>query len=284
MFEVAKDKQFVTDFDVEIAPRFCRDDDGRTTHYEGILVDVTGRKEAEQALRQSEETAWVLLNATSDRAMLLDRELVVIGVNQAYATEWGLPEREIVGRRLTDCAPPDWNQQRSDALASVLSAGASVCLEEHLAGRFLHSSLCPVSGPDGRVEKVAVFVSDVTEVKRGQQLGAALASCYTPLISATSSLEEMSHVVLEQAKALDGLLKDLGTKLDHVVVIEVPDDYLVKRLTGRRTCRGCNYMHHIEFDPPKKAGVCDKCGGELYQRDDDQELSLIHISEPTRPY
>ena len=79
---------------------------------------------------------------------------------------------------------------------------------------------------------------------------------------------------LEQAKALDGLLKDLSTKLDHVVVIEVPDDYLVKRLTGRRTCRGCNYMHHIEFDPPKKAGVCDKCGGELYQRDDDQEATI----------
>jgi adenylate kinase len=79
---------------------------------------------------------------------------------------------------------------------------------------------------------------------------------------------------LEQARALDGLLKDLGTRLDHVVVIEVPDDYLVKRLTGRRTCRGCNYMHHIEFDPPKKAGVCDKCGGELYQRDDDQEATI----------
>jgi adenylate kinase len=79
---------------------------------------------------------------------------------------------------------------------------------------------------------------------------------------------------LEQARALDGLLKDLGTRLDHVVVIEVPDDYLVKRLTGRRTCRGCNYMHHIEFDPPKKAGTCDKCGGELYQRDDDQEATI----------
>jgi adenylate kinase len=79
---------------------------------------------------------------------------------------------------------------------------------------------------------------------------------------------------LEQAKALDGLLKDLKTKLDHVVVIDVPDDYLVKRLTGRRTCRGCNYMHHIEFDPPKKAGVCDKCGSELYQRDDDKEETI----------
>jgi adenylate kinase len=79
---------------------------------------------------------------------------------------------------------------------------------------------------------------------------------------------------LDQAKALDELLKKLGTKLDHVVVIEVPDDYLVERLTGRRTCKGCNYMHHIKFDPPKKEGVCDKCGAELYQRDDDKEATI----------
>jgi adenylate kinase len=79
---------------------------------------------------------------------------------------------------------------------------------------------------------------------------------------------------LDQAKALDELLKKLGTKLDHVVVIEVPDDYLVDRLTGRRTCKGCNYMHHIKNDPPKKPGVCDKCGGELYQRDDDKDETI----------
>ncbi len=79
---------------------------------------------------------------------------------------------------------------------------------------------------------------------------------------------------IDQAKALDGLLDKLGIKLDHVVVIEVPDDYLVERLTGRRTCKGCGYMHHIEFDPPKTEGVCDKCGAELYQRDDDQEATI----------
>ncbi len=79
---------------------------------------------------------------------------------------------------------------------------------------------------------------------------------------------------LDQAKALDGLLGKMGSKLDHVVVIEVPDDYLVERLTGRRTCKGCGYMHHIKFDPPKKDGVCDKCSGELYQRDDDQETTI----------
>ncbi len=79
---------------------------------------------------------------------------------------------------------------------------------------------------------------------------------------------------LEQAKALDGLLSDMGTKLDHVVVIEVPDDFLVERLTGRRTCKGCGYMHHVKFDAPKKEGVCDKCGGELYLRDDDKEATI----------
>ena len=79
---------------------------------------------------------------------------------------------------------------------------------------------------------------------------------------------------LEQAKALDELLAMAGSKLDHVVVIAVPDDYLVQRLTGRRTCKGCGYMHHIEFDKPKKEGICDKCGGELYLRDDDKEETI----------
>ncbi|MBN1636030.1 MAG: adenylate kinase [Deltaproteobacteria bacterium] len=79
---------------------------------------------------------------------------------------------------------------------------------------------------------------------------------------------------LDQAKALDELLDKMRSKLDHVVVIEVPDNNLVGRLTGRRTCRGCGYMHHITFDPPKKEGICDKCGSELYQRDDDQEVTI----------
>lgn len=79
---------------------------------------------------------------------------------------------------------------------------------------------------------------------------------------------------LEQAAALDRLLDKMGSVLDHVVVIDVPDDSLVERLTGRRTCRKCGYMHHVKFDAPKLDGVCDKCGGELYQRDDDQEATI----------
>lgn len=77
-----------------------------------------------------------------------------------------------------------------------------------------------------------------------------------------------------QAEALDGMLKNLTSQIDHVVSIEVENEELVKRLTGRRTCRDCGAGFHVMFDPPEQEGVCDKCGGELYQRDDDNVATV----------
>ncbi|MHC1726258.1 MAG: adenylate kinase [Syntrophobacteraceae bacterium] len=77
-----------------------------------------------------------------------------------------------------------------------------------------------------------------------------------------------------QAEALDGILKELGQKIDHVISVDVPNSELLGRLTGRRTCRACTAGFHVIFDPPKKEGVCDKCGGELYQRSDDNEATV----------
>ncbi len=79
---------------------------------------------------------------------------------------------------------------------------------------------------------------------------------------------------VSQAETLDKMLSELGQQIDHVICIEVPEDELIKRLTGRRTCRNCGAGFHVVFDPPKKEGVCDKCGGELYQRDDDNEETV----------
>ncbi|MEJ5348407.1 MAG: adenylate kinase [Desulfosoma sp.] len=79
---------------------------------------------------------------------------------------------------------------------------------------------------------------------------------------------------VSQAETLDGMLKELGQKIDHVVCIDVPDQELIQRLTGRRTCRECGAGFHVMFDPPKKEGICDKCGGQLYQRDDDNEATV----------
>jgi adenylate kinase len=74
-----------------------------------------------------------------------------------------------------------------------------------------------------------------------------------------------------QAEALGAGLERAGLKLDKVVAVTLPDDEILKRITGRRTCRNCAAMYHVVFEPPAKPGVCDKCGGELYQREDDGE-------------
>ena len=79
-----------------------------------------------------------------------------------------------------------------------------------------------------------------------------------------------------QAEALDGVLTKMGSGIDHVVSIEVPESELIGRLTGRRTCKGCGAGFHVMFDPPKVEGKCDKCEGELYQRDDDNQETVTN--------
>lgn len=78
----------------------------------------------------------------------------------------------------------------------------------------------------------------------------------------------------DQAETLSGMLRDLDLALDAVVNVEVPDSLLVERAEGRRVCRGCGATYHIKFNSPKVTGVCDKCGGELYQRSDDTEAKV----------
>jgi adenylate kinase len=77
-----------------------------------------------------------------------------------------------------------------------------------------------------------------------------------------------------QAEALQAILTKIGKSVDHVINIEVDPEELVRRLTGRRTCNNCGGMSHILFHPPKKEGVCDRCGGTLYQREDDGEETI----------
>jgi adenylate kinase len=79
---------------------------------------------------------------------------------------------------------------------------------------------------------------------------------------------------IAQAEALQPILAKMGKSIDHVINIEVDDEALVRRLTGRRTCKNCGAMFHLIFYPPKKEGVCDRCSGLLYQRDDDQEETI----------
>jgi adenylate kinase len=90
-----------------------------------------------------------------------------------------------------------------------------------------------------------------------------------------------------QAEVLDEILRENGTKLDVVLELVVDDDEVIRRLSGRRTCRTCNRIWHVDFDPPEKPGVCDLDGGELFQRDDDKAETIANrltvYAESTAP-
>ncbi|MGW0082715.1 adenylate kinase [Streptomyces sp. NPDC003393] len=97
---------------------------------------------------------------------------------------------------------------------------------------------------------------------------------------------------VSQAEALDALLQEESIQLDAVLDLEVPEDEVVKRIAGRRICRkDSSHVFHVTYSPPKTEGVCDVCGGELYQRDDDSEgtvrkrLEVYHTqTEPIIDY
>jgi adenylate kinase len=90
-----------------------------------------------------------------------------------------------------------------------------------------------------------------------------------------------------QAETLRKMLAEWDAKLDIVLELVVDDDEVVRRLSGRRTCRKCGRIWHVVFDPPARQGICDDCGGELFQRDDDQEETIRHrldvYQQQTRP-
>ena len=82
-----------------------------------------------------------------------------------------------------------------------------------------------------------------------------------------------------QAETLKKMLSAVDTRLDVVLELVVDDDEVVRRLSGRRTCRRCGRVWHVAFDPPSRPGICDDCGGELFQRDDDREETIRHRLE-----
>ena len=84
---------------------------------------------------------------------------------------------------------------------------------------------------------------------------------------------------IAQAEALARLVKDAGHTLDRVIYFDVSEPELLRRLTGRRICRRCQTAYHLISAAPKRPGVCDKCGGELYQREDDSEATVRHRLE-----
>jgi len=92
---------------------------------------------------------------------------------------------------------------------------------------------------------------------------------------------------IPQAEGLDNILDELDMHLDYVIALRVEDEVIVKRLTSRRVCKNCGAIYNLLNNPPENSGVCNKCGSELYQRDDDQPETIKNrlriFREQTQP-
>ena len=130
-------------------------------------------------------------------------------------------------------------------------------------------------------------------VKEGTQLGKKAAECMSSgalvpdevtigIVKERLSKEDCAKGFIldgfprtvEQADALEKILSDLNKKLDKVLNIHVPAEDLIERAVGRRICKNCGATYHVKFNPSKVEKICDKCGGELYQRADDNEETM----------
>lgn len=129
------------------------------------------------------------------------------------------------------------------------------------------SALSPAMQEAMAAMKAGRLVSDDTVVSMVRERTGCLASGYGFLLDGFPR-------TVEQAKSLDGMLMELGINLDGVLNYALDMEEVVRRLSGRRTCKQCKGTAHVIFSPPKQEGVCDKCGGELFQRDDDKPESI----------
>ncbi len=210
-----------------------KDAEGNINAVQMLSVDITERKRAEQALRESEEKARALLNATTDMAVLMDRKGVMLAINTAGAEKLGKTVDELVGTCAYDYFSPELAESRKAVIDEVIRTGKPLRNEDEDKGTFLDQNIYPMFDEQGKVKGVAVFLLDVTQRRRVEQ---ELRERKKELETKTVDLEEMNT-------ALRVLLKkreEDKTLLEEKVLFSVKDlimpymEELNQRITDSR--------------------------------------------------
>ena len=144
--------------------------------YHCVWRDITARKQAEEALRESEGTLWALINATQEALVLIDTSGTVLVANEVTAQRLGKTAHDLVGTCLYDQYPPDVAAYRKEAFDKVAATGEPVHFIDTREGRFYELYAYPVFAPNGRVSRIAIFAYDITERKQEQDEKARLES------------------------------------------------------------------------------------------------------------
>ena len=161
---------------ISMSARAVRGPDGGITHYEGSVQDITTRKRAEETLRESEETLRTLINASQETLLLINTAGMVLVANETVAKRLGATVKELTGSSLYDYFPPDVARARKALYDDVAATGKPLRLVDSREGRSYETYASPVFNGEGKVWAVAVFASDVSQVREGEEEQARLES------------------------------------------------------------------------------------------------------------
>jgi PAS domain S-box-containing protein len=178
-----------------------RDESGKPVRIVGTGLDITERKRAEEALRESEETARALLNAPTESAILLDTKGTILALNETAAQRLGKSTDELVGLCLYDLFSPTVAKLRKARIDEAIRSGKHVRFEDERRGRTFDNSFYPVFDVRGKVKRVAVFAQDITERKRAERLLQTLNKAALAMQKVLKP-EDIFAVVAEELKKL----------------------------------------------------------------------------------
>ena len=154
---------------VSLGIRVARDADGKILYYEATNEDITERKQAEEALQESREALWSLINATMESLLLVDPEGKILIANETVAQRLGKSVGEVIGTCQYDYFPQETADFRKAQYAAVLRTGKPVRFEDSRIGRLFESCAYPVFDDQGAVSKIAIFATDITERRKGEE-------------------------------------------------------------------------------------------------------------------
>jgi PAS domain S-box-containing protein len=203
----------------EVSVSIIRDADGKLSYTIAQIVDITKRRQAEEALREDEETIRALLNATTDKVFLLDTAGMILAVNEMSARAWGVSVEQLVGACAYNFLTPAVAESRKAHFDRCVQSGRPLHFEDEHRGIWYDTGVYPIRDSRGKVTRMAVFGRDITERKRAEQALRASEQRYRELFEAspTALVEEDWAFVRERADQLraDGVSDVRAWFLSH---------------------------------------------------------------------
>ena len=200
------------------------------------LRDITGRKQAEQALRESEATARALINAPTDSILLLDPKGIILAVNETAALRMGRRQDELIGALADTVLPEEIAQARRSMISQVLEKKAAVRFEDERSGIWFDTVAYPVIGEDGRVARIAVIARDITDRKRIEAALLESEAQYRSLAEASRDLifvvDRNDIIAYVNSYAAEMLEKDPGAVIGKVRASLFPPDIADRQAEG----------------------------------------------------